>query len=276
MAKTLLRGLDLLEEVGLHGPLTVTELARRIGVHVTIVSRTVSACEPEGWLDRVDGKITVGPRCALLGLSSPASQAVHQAGPLIRAIAGVTGVAAAASGLVGRDVMVLTSAGNRTSDLPDGISSRLPVHAMAAGRAIAAQLSPKHLEAVLPSEPYPGREELMASLAGSTPIPAYLADYQPADTPPSGLTTTREELMTELETIRTTGFARDRGELHPSVHCIATPWSTPTLPASLACIGTREEIANNRPMIEACLRAAAEPGASPRDIAHAAASSSLS
>jgi DNA-binding IclR family transcriptional regulator len=274
MAKTLLRGLDLLEEVGLHGPLTVTELARRIGVHVTIVSRTVSACEPEGWLDRVDGKITVGPRCALLGLSSPASQAVHQAEPLIRAIAGVTGVAAAASGLVGRDVMVLTSAGNRTSDLPDGISSRLPVHAMAAGRAIAAQLSPEHLEAVLPPEPFPRHEQVIASLAGSTPIPAYLADFQAADAPLGGLATTREELETELQTIRTTGFARDRGELHPSVHCIATPWSAPTLPASLACIGSREEIANNRAMIEACLRAAATPGASPRDIAHAAANSS--
>jgi DNA-binding IclR family transcriptional regulator len=70
MSKTLLRGLGLIEQVGLHGPLTVTELARRSGIDVTIVSRTVKACEHEGWLARVDGKVGVGPRSALVGLAS--------------------------------------------------------------------------------------------------------------------------------------------------------------------------------------------------------------
>ena len=71
MSQTLLRGLDLIEEVGRSGPMTVTELSRRTGIHITIVSRTIKACEPEGWLVRVDGKVLPGPRSALLGLTSP-------------------------------------------------------------------------------------------------------------------------------------------------------------------------------------------------------------
>ena len=84
---------------------------------------------------------------------------------------------------------------------------------------------------------------------------------------------TRADLDAEIETIRKTGFARDHGELHPAIHCIASPWPTPELPASLACIGSREEIAAGRETIEACLRAATKPGAGAQDIFDVAARS---
>ena len=155
MSKTLLRGLDLIEEVGLHGPLRVSELAQWMGLDVSIVSRTVQALEQDGWLARADRKISVGPRCALLGLSSPAAAVVRQLEPLVRAIAGVTGVATSANALIGHDVMMLASAGTPASDQSDLISSRIPVYVMAAGRAIAAQLSAAQLDAVLPPEPFP-------------------------------------------------------------------------------------------------------------------------
>jgi hypothetical protein len=54
MSKTLVRGLELIEDRGLYGPMTISELARRSGVHVSIVSLTVSMLEPEGWVVRVD------------------------------------------------------------------------------------------------------------------------------------------------------------------------------------------------------------------------------
>jgi DNA-binding IclR family transcriptional regulator len=274
MAKTLVRGLELIEELGFHGPMTITDLARRTGVHVSIVSRTVSALEPEGWIVRLDGKVAAGPRCALLGLISPAGRTVRRAESLVQALAAVTGVASAASGLIGRDVMILSASSAAGSDLPDGFSSRVPVYVMAAGRAIAAGLPAESLDGILPAGDFPDAALVLASLAGSEPIPGFLASAGPDDKTPSSIPLTRADLDAEIETIRADGFARDHGELHPAIHCIAAAWPTPELPASLACIGSREEIESNRETIEASLRAAIRPGAGAQDVFDVAARAS--
>ena len=266
MAKTLVRGLELIEEVGLYGPITISDLARRSGVHVSIVSRTVTALEPEGWLVRVDGKIAAGPRCALLGLISPAGKTIGRAEALVRALAAVTGVASAASGLIGIDVMILAAASGTGSELPEGFSSRVPIYVMAAGRAIAAGLPDEHLEEILPADEFPDATHLLESLAGSSPLPGFLDAAGPRAGIDGSFPRTRKALAAEIATIRETGFARDRGELHPAVHCIAAPWPTPELPASLGCIGSREEMEINRDAIESCLRAATRPGAGAQDI----------
>ena len=179
MAKTLVRGLELIEELGLYGPMTISDLSRRSGVHVSIVSRTVSMLEPEGWVVRVDGKIAAGPRCALLGLISPAGKTVRRAESLVKALAAVTGVATAASGLIGLDVMILAASAGAGSDMPDGFSSRVPVYVMAAGRAIAAELSKETLDAVLPDADFPDAARVLEQLAGSSPIPGFLASAGP-------------------------------------------------------------------------------------------------
>jgi DNA-binding IclR family transcriptional regulator len=266
MAKTLVRGLELIEEVGLYGPMTISDLARRSGVHVSIVSRTVTALEPEGWLIRVDGKVAVGPRCALLGLISPASKTIRRAEALVRAIAAVTGVATAASGLIGRDVMILAASSASGIELPEGFSSRIPIYVMAAGRAIAAGLPAERLDAILPDGEFPDSAQVLEALAGSAPLPDFLASAGPGEDKSATGPRTRKALEGEIARIRKTGFARDQGELHPAIHCIAAPWSTPELPAALACIGDREGIAAARGAVEACLRAATQHGAGPQDI----------
>jgi DNA-binding IclR family transcriptional regulator len=266
MAKTLVRGLELIEDLGLYGPMTISELARRSGVHVSIVSRTVAMLEPEGWMVRVDGKIAAGPRCALLGLISPAGKTVHRAESLVKALAAVTGVATAASGLIGRDVMILAASSAVGSELPDGFSSRVPVYVMAAGRAIAAELPEQTLDTILPDGEFPDAARVLESLAGSAPIPRFLASAGEDDEAPGSIPLTRADLDAEIAAIRADGFARDHGELHPAIHCIAAPWPTPELPASLACVGSREEIETNRTTIEACLRAAIRPGAGAQDV----------
>jgi DNA-binding IclR family transcriptional regulator len=266
MAKTLVRGLELIEEVGLYGPMKMSELALRSGVHASIVSRTVTALEPEGWLIRVDGKVAAGPRCALLGLISPAGKTVRRAEPLVRAIAAVTGVATAASGLIGRDVMILAASSGAGGELPEGFSSRVPIYVMAAGRAIAAELPPEQLDAILPAGGFPDAAQVLESLAGSAPLPDFLASAGPGEDKSPSVPLTRSALGTKIASIRKTGFARDEGELHPAIHCIAAPWPTPELPAALACIGSREEITSNRSTIESCLRAATKPGAGAQDI----------
>jgi DNA-binding IclR family transcriptional regulator len=269
MSKTLLRGLDLIEEVGRGGPMTVTELARRTGVHITIVSRTIKACEPEGWLIRIDGKVLPGPRAALLGIASPVNRTIREAEPLVRALAAVTGLDASADGLVGRDQMMLTTFG-AAAELT-GALSRIPIHLLAAGRAIAAQLSPAQLGAVLPPEPYPDAGQLLASLQDVAPASAYLAGFNVEPDPVAAPPSTRAELDAELESVRADGFARDHGRVHPSIHCIAAPWPTDTVPAALACFGSREKIEAETELIERCLRAATRPGATAQDVLDAAA-----
>src|ERR1700753_3256473 len=101
MSKTLMRGLALLETIDQHGPLTVMELVRDTRIDKSIVSRTLTALEREGWVVRNEGKVELGPRAALLGHSSQAAMAVRRAEPLVHAVAGVTGLLTQAYGLVG-------------------------------------------------------------------------------------------------------------------------------------------------------------------------------
>jgi IclR family transcriptional regulator, acetate operon repressor len=274
MSKTLLRGLELIEEVGRHGPITVTELSRLTGVHITIVSRTVNALEPAGWLTKVDGKIVTGPRCAVVGLTSPVADSIREAEPLIGAIAGVAGLQAGAAGLVGGDLMTLASAGGEeVAGVPDGLLTRVPIYAMAAGRAVAAQLPAEKLDAVLPAEPFPDAAAILGAAPGSTALGTYLAGFGDEGEGAAALPRDRAALDAELERVRASGFARDRGELHPAVHCIAAPWPTASLPAALFCLGDRAAIEDAEPLINACLRAATRPGAGTREIVAAAAES---
>jgi DNA-binding IclR family transcriptional regulator len=261
----------LIEVVGLHGPLTITELSRRTGIDVSIVSRTVSSLEPDGWLIRRQGKIQAGPRCALLAQVSPANLAIRAAEPLVVAVAGATQIATIASGLVGHDVMVLASADANRSAPTVGIASRVPVHVMAAGRAIASLLEADELTRVLPPEPYPGAEAVMDQLDSASPIPAMLPDVGEPTAGKPAIPRTRSELEASLRQIRTAGFARDEGEIHASVRCIAIPWAAPGgLPSAIACIGTRDEVLARAALIETCLRAAAQPGAGAADVIRAA------
>jgi hypothetical protein len=78
MSKTLVRGLEPIEELGLYARLRSATSPGASGVHVSIVSRTVAMLEPEGWMVRVDGKVAAGPGCPLLGLISPAVKTVRR------------------------------------------------------------------------------------------------------------------------------------------------------------------------------------------------------
>jgi DNA-binding IclR family transcriptional regulator len=274
MSKTLLRGLDLIELVGLEGPLTISEIARRTGIDVSIVSRTVAACEPDGWLSRADGRIAAGPRCALLGLASPATRAIRAAEPLVRAISAAAGpaLAVSASALVGREVMVLAVETGSTTGLAVGVPSRVPIHALADGLAIAAQLSPAQLDKVLPAEPYPGAEALAPDPGRGSAIAGFVASFPGGAHAEPQVTRTRAELDARIARVRREGFSRDPGRIHPSIHCIARPWPTAGLPSAICCVGSQDEITMHRALIEACLTAATEPGATSPDIIRAAAS----
>ncbi|HEY3925235.1 MAG TPA: hypothetical protein VGL75_11800 [Acidothermaceae bacterium] len=275
MSKTLLSRLAMFETLDAYGSLSLTELAQRSGLDVTVVSRTVSACIPDGWLMRVGGRIALGPRSTLLGHSGPTATVIAAAAPLVHAVAGVTGLLTQAFGLVGNQSMLIAEAPGRGRSAPVGLALKAPLYATAAGRAIAVQLAPAHLSELLPLEPYPGASALVAVMTGTTAEPIFSAFRSPGTNPTqpdaNGLATTREELEIQLGALRREGVSIDAGSLDPVIHCVAVPWPQADLPAALACLGTAQALATSQPLIRRVLQAAARYGAEPRDVVAAAA-----
>jgi len=267
MSKTLMRGLALLETIDLRGPMTVMELARHSDLDKSIVSRTISALERDGWVARHQTKIELGPRAALLGHTSRVSHAVRRAEPLVHAIAGVTGLLTQAYGLIGTRAVVLASAGGRGVDAQAGLGSEVPLYATAAGKTIAAQLEPGDLERRLPPEPFPDPTPEIRSLTGYPPVAgSVLEDLEEPLEPSPDLATDRAQLEHQLRELRQEGFARDGGELHPQVGCLAIAWPQPGLPAALAAMGPRSEVDSGDELVRTALRTAASVGAEPDDI----------
>jgi DNA-binding IclR family transcriptional regulator len=255
----------------MYGPITVTELARHSGIDISIVSRTLSALERDGWVVRGEGKVEMGPRAALLGHSSAGASVVRRAEPLVHAIAGVTGLLAQAYGLVGTRAVVLAAAGGRQGT-PVGLGVSVPLFATAAGKMIAAQLEHAELGRRLPPEPYPDPAEELARLVVYRPVTgALLAEPEEPRVSTGGVAGDRKQLDGELEEIRSAGTSVDRGELHPELGCIAVPWTQPGVPAALACLGSPADLAREERIVGAALLAAAGAGAQPDDVVAATA-----
>ncbi len=270
MSKTFMRGLALLEAIDRWGPITVTELARHLGIDKAIVSRMVTACQRDGWVIRHEGRIVLGPRASLLGHGGPMDQSVRQAEPLVHAIAGVTGLMTQAYGLVGTQAVAFASAKGPGPSLNPGLGTFTPLWVTAAGRSIAAQLDEATLDAILPSDPLPDTRDVIAGLGPE--FVAYLSStVDPDEDTHPALPRTHAELRRELEAIRRDGIASDPGQLSPQIACIAVPWHHAALPAALACVGPATDIARSRVLITTLLKAAVKRTATAHSITTAAA-----
>jgi DNA-binding IclR family transcriptional regulator len=270
MSKTFLSRLAMLEVLDAAGPLTISELAHRSGLDVAVVSRTVAACEGDGWLARDAGKVTIGPRVTLLGHASPFADVIAGAAPLVHAVAGVTGLLTHAYSLIGASSVLVAAGPGRGPGIPPGLAARAPLHATAAGHAIAVQLDPARLDALLPPEPYPDADAVTAAMAGTAAEP-FFTPATPATTattaaaqPP--LPRHRDDLQARLGLVRTDGYATDPAALHPAIACIAIPWPQPGFPSALACLGLPEAITASVPLIQRALALAAQPGSTPNQV----------
>jgi DNA-binding IclR family transcriptional regulator len=271
MSKTMLNRLAMLEELDVGGPLTIGELARRSGLDVSVVSRTVSALETDGWVVRAGNRVMVGPRATLLGRGGPFADVIACAGPLVHAIAGVTGLATHAYGLIGADAVAISAATGRAPSGPSGLAVKAPLYATAGGRAIAAQLDPDQLDALLPPDPFPDASELVASLYGTSAESFFVSQIGEAVPAPTRLARNRAELALQLENVRKQRVAFDAGAVDPAIHCIAVPWPQAAMPAALTCIGPSEALVANRDLVIRALTLAARPGATPQTVFAAAA-----
>ena len=267
MSKTFLSRLAMLEVLDAAGPLTISELAHRSGLDTAVVSRTVTACESDGWLTRTGGKIAIGPRATLLGHSGPFAEIIARAAPLVHAVAGVTGLLTHAYSLIGASSVLIAAGPGRGPGIPPGLAAHAPLHATAAGHAIAAQLDPARLDALLPPEPYPDADQVTATMTGTTAEPLFTPG-PPATPPPARppLPRHRDQLQARLDFIRTDGYATDPGALHPAIACIAIPWLQPGFPSTLACLGLPDAITATTPLIRRALALAAQPGSTPNRI----------
>lgn len=272
MSTTFLKGLALLEAVD-GGASTVSDLARSLGVDKATASRLVSAAERDGWLSRSGRTIGIGPRAALLGQSSPASLAVRTAEPLVRTIAGITGLLTQAYALIGSRAVVLTSAGWPGMAITGGLGVSVPLWASAAGKVIAAQMDPTDLATLLPPDPLPetpGADiatdivEQICARHGLLPV------FSPRSTA-STAARTRAELLDQLAEVRATACYTDRDELIPGLSCHAVTWPRPDLVSALAVVGRVRDQRERGEQIHALLQAAARPDAQPADVVAAAA-----
>jgi DNA-binding IclR family transcriptional regulator len=272
MSKTFLSRLAMLEVLDAAGPLTISELAHHSGLDVAVVSRTVAACEGDGWLTRAAGKIAIGPRTTLLGHFGPFAEVIARAAPLVHAVAGVTGLLTHAYSLVGASSVLVAVGPGRDPGAPPGLSARAPLHATAAGHAIAVQLDASRLDALLPPEPYPDAAEVTAAMAGTaagsffTPAPRVTTA---AAQPP--LARHRDELQARLDLVREDGFATDLAALHPAIACVAAPWPQPGFPSAIGCLGLPGVITASAALVRRALAIAAQPGSTPNQIITAAA-----
>jgi DNA-binding IclR family transcriptional regulator len=269
-----MRGLELLETIDGHGSLTVTELARLTGTDKSVVSRMLSACEPDGWVVRQNGRISLGPRAALLAHSSASAEFVRQALPVVETISGVTGMPSQVYVLVGTRAVIVASAGGSLG-ITVGLGTSAPLFATAAGTVIASQLSEAELNRLLPPEPFP---DAIADMIGNPGYAAFTAatfETTPRrSVSPDPVARSRGELDRRIGQIRISGAALDHGHIHPELGCVAVPWPRTEVHAALACMGSLAEVEDNEDLALAVLRAAAAPGATRADVVAAAAATS--
>jgi DNA-binding IclR family transcriptional regulator len=202
--RSLRRGLAVLEALAAHpAGATPKELSQALGLHLSTTYRLLNTLVAAGYAARCAGGalFRTGSRIAyvhhgFLEASRPPAGVV----PFVHALQLTTGETAMFTQWEDDNVVATAIVdGSRPGSCPSGyIGLAGPAHSAAAGRALLARLPATQLEAYLDRQP---------TVPGSV--------YPLTD--PGGL-------RAELEGIRQTGYALDRGT-NPDVCCVAAPVS---------------------------------------------------
>lgn len=199
MSSSVQRALHILVELS-GGPITISEVGRRLNVHRTTSMRLLRTLEEEQFVRRTDdGSYRIGPRMVTLAHAALESLDVRAvAGTHLRTLGAACGHTVHLAGLEGDQVMYLDKVESRHAvRMYSRIGAHAPLHATGVGKAILAAMPEQQRTHLLGAEPY-GR-------------------YTP------NTHTTRSELDVELTEAAKRGWALDDFEHEEFIHCVAAP-----------------------------------------------------
>lgn len=191
-----LRILGVLEHA--RGPLTLSEIARAVGMAKSSASNICQALENEGMLDRVESGYRLGIRTAELG-GAFASQ-FNQVREFFAAVEGdplLRGQVVQIAMLDAPDALYLARHEGRRQRLGTPLGSRLPLVHCAVGNAMLLAMDDAEVDTVLDGSGFTPTTELSA--------------------------TSPEAVRAKIEAGRERGYAIDRGESFPGIHGVAVP-----------------------------------------------------
>lgn len=196
------RALDVLGAFSQHpGGLTLAEMARSVGIHKSTVHRLALTLEKAGFLRRcpASGTYTLGLK--LLELGAVALNGVElrrEARPYLERLHRDTGCTIHLGILDSGEVVYIDKfEGNNSIRLYSQVGRRAPAHCTGLGKALLA-FQPA---------------SAVRQLAAQRGLKRYTSET----------ITSVPELLTELERVKTRGFAVDMAEHEPLVHCVAAP-----------------------------------------------------
>jgi DNA-binding IclR family transcriptional regulator len=200
MPNSLSHGLETLEFLADQDQAKLVEIASHLGVSRATAFRVVTALESHGYVEHVRDEhvFRLGPGVRALAARSNASSVVRLAAPAMASLRSATSETVNLALLSrGRICYSAIIDGAFALRMLTKVGDKVPPHATAIGKVIAAFLSAGEREALLGTEPYPALTNLTITSCG--------------------------ELETELSRVRSDGFATDSGEVEVGAACVAAP-----------------------------------------------------
>ncbi|MGF0313317.1 IclR family transcriptional regulator [Rhodococcus sp. IEGM1428] len=231
----LARGVRVIESFALDDrTLTVTDIARRSGLHIATASRLIEELVGAGWLEREGRNLRIGVRLwEVVSRASPTVGLRQAAMPFMEDLHAVIGQHTQLGVMEGGEVLFV-----ERLTAPDAvvnysrIAGRLPVHASSSGLVLLA---------------YSPQEQQERAISG--PLKVFTDQT---------LRTSRE-LRTVLAEVRRQGFAFCAGHIYPETTGIAVPVrnSDQTVVAALSVIVPNDDAARSLiPALQAAGRGA--------------------
>ena len=199
MSQSLDKALQILKHLGA-GPASLDQLATALGVHKTTVLRLLRTLADEHFVFRDrNHRYHLGSQVFELSSRGLEQREVRGiAAPRLIAFNREHGRTTHLSELSGSDIVYIDKLESHDHvRMASRIGLRAPVYSTAAGKVLAADLSPAELESVLAG----------ATFARRTPRTI----------------TSRDAFLAELAQVRERGWAHDREENENSINCIAAP-----------------------------------------------------
>ncbi|HCL80032.1 MAG TPA: hypothetical protein DIC53_08730 [Synergistaceae bacterium] len=200
--QSILRSLQVLESfAGPHTVLSISDIARRIGLHRSTVHRLVLTLESVGWLRKIPDteKYTLGIKVAILGQFAQHEMSSCQAlRPLLNDLAAETGETAILSMFDGNNVLCVDKIeSSHRLKISSEIGQHFPFYAGATGFAVLLGMPEGEVQSLL------FRQPLTAFTEKTETVP--------------------EKVLERYRTLKQAGYVVSTGAVDPGITGVAAP-----------------------------------------------------